>query len=162
MCLQDSLHCRFGNTLNWYNGLKEVVQSFVDEVIERSHSVYVGIDTNLSSNATASTRHKWHCSSSPPDDAETASESSGIGSRHAQKRVKLKDICTPENLFPDPLARERTSEYLHVHCPICFGGKLEPSMLSPRYVVILWGWLGLISSQLSQHGSYQCMFPTEA
>ena len=124
---------RFGNAFNWYNMLVDEADKHIDEVISIVRRKHCNVDKEISEPMnmvppvtspqsspvlkTPSTKRRQESSpvpSSPP--SEDSAE---------PKRVK--GITNP---FPDPVPRDRPTEYLRERCPLCFGGATEAKMQS--------------------------------
>ncbi|KAG6847152.1 hypothetical protein H0H93_009823, partial [Arthromyces matolae] len=132
---QDSLRKRFSNALRWFNTLQDEVTSFVNSTIEASRREETDLDDGLviSGGEDHSTQsHRQMNTASTSESLIHNLNSTATPSRvtfamsppqaRKRRRRENEDVSEAINPFPDPLPRQRPSDYLRSACPLCFGG----------------------------------------
>ncbi|KAJ7156562.1 hypothetical protein C8R43DRAFT_883873 [Mycena crocata] len=110
---RDALRRRLGNVLEWYTSMRHLSTARIDGVISEARNLLRDPAPSRDDSSHPQTSSPPHTPSTP-----TPHKCDHEHHRHA----------TPESdeyLFSEPEDRERPSDYLHVHCPACFGGKWE-------------------------------------
>ena len=130
--------------MNWYNGLRDATNAFVDKVLITTRNVYCRQpdptpptplpeeDYQQSCNDYAKRPRPSSRNSDISSEDSDDDENSSVGeSQPRRKRQRVTgDTGTAENPFAEPSDRHRPSEYLRARCPLCFGGKSPPSVSS--------------------------------
>ena len=135
--------------MNWYYALGDATKNFVGQVLQTTCNVHQGITEPSTSPGPAQdkdsverveqqqTSTKHACSPLPASGMESEEEivaGSFQQQRKQQKRTHQHE--NPEYPFPEPPERDRPSEYLRAHCPLCFGGKNpDKTTLRPHSLV---------------------------
>ena len=126
--------CRhFGNAFNWYSVLVDEADKHIDQVISivRQKHLNLGAPDPINSTPPTLTTELSSISqldSRPMSPSKRRRESSpsvsevdeDTGSPRLLKRSK--GVTNP---FPDPLPRDRPSDYLRERCPLYFGGQFS-------------------------------------
>ncbi|KAG6807595.1 hypothetical protein H0H92_006971 [Tricholoma furcatifolium] len=140
---EGSMRKRFGNTLVWYNALKDATTTHIDEVLNRVRRSKLDLEDGVDvadefelQDPLSSPLSRFHNLSDSRDvtpnlsDDETPSEpgcdpsvSQDLGSADEEDQVSA-------NPFPSPLDRIRPSDFLRARCPLCFGGEFPDSRQS--------------------------------
>ncbi|KAG6835143.1 hypothetical protein H0H93_004459, partial [Arthromyces matolae] len=137
---QDSLRKRFSNALRWFNSLQDEVTCFVNSAIEASRREETDLDDGLvilgeEDHSTHSPRQMTTPSTLEPlipdlnspvtPSRVTFATSPPQARKRKRRRHENEDSSDTVNPFPDPLPRQRPSDYLRSACPLCFGGTFQ-------------------------------------
>ncbi len=126
---QDPLRRRFGNTLQFYNCLKDSVVFTLDKVTTSIRNpvpppMLVSFEEDDPETDCDEPNARDSLFTATPLAQRPTSTPRNPQKRHRDEPdTEEEDADLDGSPFPDPPARERPSEYLRARCPCCFGGE---------------------------------------
>ncbi|KAJ7697423.1 hypothetical protein B0H17DRAFT_1130398 [Mycena rosella] len=163
---EGSLRKMFAISLEWYTHLRHRVQHHFDDVLEDTRLLLLpetadqehssdGRATPIPRAPAAASMHppstprgergrqsrrvfvSWLWSRSSSTSRSLSSSPTPGASNNKRKRRRAATPEAPQNPFPEPPPRTRSSEYLCRRCPACFGGVThDPSAVADVFVCI--------------------------